>query len=191
MAPVLFLFLMFAFAETLEIEWKAAKIDVCTVRSIVGRKLALGEGKIRGHLSKEYMSRVLTAVEIFQCLYVDDEAFIFLSWASMTRGLALVHKHFGRLGLEMHIGRNNAPSKTECIFFPPPGFLTSLIPLELTHDDNSNTTNTLGNGDKALTDGELHEEQKSQSRREQEEKFYDTLEETQPINIVDGHVTFC
>jgi hypothetical protein len=31
MAPVLFLFLMSAFAETLEIEWKAAGINVCTV----------------------------------------------------------------------------------------------------------------------------------------------------------------
>jgi hypothetical protein len=47
---------MSAFAETLEIEWKAAGIDVCSVRSIVRRKLALGEGKIRGHLPKKYMS---------------------------------------------------------------------------------------------------------------------------------------
>ena len=45
MAPVLFLFLMSAFAETLEIEWKAAGIDVCTVHSIVGCRLALEEEK--------------------------------------------------------------------------------------------------------------------------------------------------
>ena len=31
MAPVLFLFLMSTFAETLEMEWKAAGIDICTV----------------------------------------------------------------------------------------------------------------------------------------------------------------
>ena len=31
MAPVLFLFLMSAFAETLKIEWKNAGISVCTV----------------------------------------------------------------------------------------------------------------------------------------------------------------
>jgi hypothetical protein len=130
-------------------------------------------------------------VEIFQCLYVNDGAFIFSSQASMAHRLALVHKHFGCLGLEMHISHDNAPSKTECIFFPPPGFLNSLIPLENTHDDNSDTPNMLGNGDEALTDGELHKEQKSQSRQEQEEKIYDTLEETQPINIADGHVTFC
>jgi hypothetical protein len=36
MAPVLFLFLMSAFAETLETEWKTAEIDVCTVQPITG-----------------------------------------------------------------------------------------------------------------------------------------------------------
>ena len=96
MALVLFLFLMLAFAETLEIEWKASGIEVCTVRSVVGRKLALGKGKIRRHLPKEFMSRALTAVDFFQCLHVDDRAFIFLSWANMTQGHALVHKYFGQ-----------------------------------------------------------------------------------------------
>jgi hypothetical protein len=161
MAPVLFLFLMSAFAETLKIEWKAAGIDVCAVCLVVGCKLALNKGKNRGHLSKEYMSRALTTVEIFHCLYVNDGAFIFLSWSNMTRGPALVHKHFGLLGLEMHIGRGEALSKTECIFFPPLGFLRSLIPLELAHDDNSDVANELENGDKTLTNGELHKEQKS------------------------------
>ena len=56
---------MLAFAETLEIEYKAAGIDVCTVRLVIGCKLALGKGKIRGHLPKEYLSQALTAVEIF------------------------------------------------------------------------------------------------------------------------------
>ena len=96
----------------------------------------------------------------------------------MTCRLAHVHKHFGELGLEMHIGRGEAPSKTECIFFPPPSFLHSLILLKLVHNKNSDTANALGNGDEALTDGELHKEQKVQSRQEQEEKIYDTLEET-------------
>ena len=108
MAPVLFLFLMSAFAETLEAEWKRARIGVCTVRSFVGSSLISGKGKLRGHLPKEYLSRDLTAVEIFQCLYVDDGAFIFNSRADMTRGLALLYRHFGRLGLEMHIGRGIA-----------------------------------------------------------------------------------
>jgi hypothetical protein len=38
MAPVLFLFLMSAFAETLETEWKNAGIGVCRVQSVIGEK---------------------------------------------------------------------------------------------------------------------------------------------------------
>jgi hypothetical protein len=79
MAPVLFLFLISAFAETLESEWKSAGIEVCTVRSVIGTQLANGEGKLQGHLPKDYLSRLLTAVEILQCLYVDNGAFIFTS----------------------------------------------------------------------------------------------------------------
>jgi hypothetical protein len=42
----------------------------------------------------------------------------------MTRGLALLYRHFGRLGLEMHIGcGETTPLKTECVFFPPPRLL--------------------------------------------------------------------
>ena len=34
----------------------------------------------------------------------------------------LVYHHFGRFGLEMHIGRGPSQSKAECVFFPPPQF---------------------------------------------------------------------
>ncbi len=56
MAPVLFLFLMSAFAETLAVEWKKAGIGVCTVRSFIGPSLTSGQGKLQGHLLKEYLS---------------------------------------------------------------------------------------------------------------------------------------
>ena len=46
MAPVLFLFLMSAFAETLKAEWKQAGIGVCTVCSFVGQSLTSGKGKL-------------------------------------------------------------------------------------------------------------------------------------------------
>jgi len=46
MAPVLFLILMSAFAETLEVAWKEAGIDVCTVRSVTGTRLTAGNRKI-------------------------------------------------------------------------------------------------------------------------------------------------
>ena len=74
---------------------------------------------------------------------------------------------------------------------PSPGFFHSHIPFVLVHNDNSEIENALGNGDEALTDGELHNKQKTQLRREQDESIYNTLEETQPIDVADRHVTFC
>ena len=191
MAPVLFLFLMSAFAETLEAEWKRANIDVCTVRAFVGSSITSGKGKLRGHLPKEYLSRDLTAVEILQCLYVDDGAFIFKSREDMKRGLTLLYHHFGRLGLEMHIGRGTAASKTECIFFPPPGFFDSCLPSlpAPSHADGTNTV--IDYTDDALTDEERQAEEKERSRQEREEELYDKLDETQPIQVDDGYVTFC
>ncbi len=38
MAPVLFLFLMSAFAETLKAAWREAGIEVCTVHSVIRTK---------------------------------------------------------------------------------------------------------------------------------------------------------
>jgi hypothetical protein len=120
MAPVLFLFLMSAFAETLKTEWKNDGIGVCTVQSVIGETLLAGKGKLRGHLPKDYLSQGLTAVKILQCLCVDDGAFKFASRTDSKKGLTLIHKHFKQLGLEMHIGQGEKPSKTECVFFPPP-----------------------------------------------------------------------
>ncbi len=104
MVPVLFLFLMSAFAETLELEWKNASIEVCKVKSVISLQLANGGGKLQGHLPKDYLSRSLAAVEIIQCLYIDDGAIIFTSQTNLTMGLDLIHKHFMHFGLEMHIG---------------------------------------------------------------------------------------
>jgi hypothetical protein len=44
MALVLFLFLMSAFAKTLEAEWKRAGIEVCTVQSFITQSLTSGKG---------------------------------------------------------------------------------------------------------------------------------------------------
>jgi hypothetical protein len=55
---------MSAFSKSLEAEWKSANINVCMVQSIVGEKLMNGEGKLRGHLPKDYMSCSLTTIEI-------------------------------------------------------------------------------------------------------------------------------
>ena len=118
MAPVLFLFLMSTAAETLELAWKLANIEVLTVAHTPANELDIG--CVRDHTPKMFTSRNITAYEIYQLLYVDNGVFPFPTCNALTKGLTLIHSHFARFSLEVHIGRNGDPSKTECIFFPPP-----------------------------------------------------------------------
>ena len=120
MAPVLFLFLMSAAAETLEPAWRQANIEVLTVAHTPDDEI--DTGCVRGHTPRMYTSRKLTAYEIYQLLYVDDGAFPFPTRDALIKGVSLVHSHLACFGLEVHTGRDGAPSKTECVFFPPPQF---------------------------------------------------------------------
>ena len=63
-------------------------------------------------------------------LYVDDGAFFFESRTDIEKVITLLSDHFAWFGLEIHIGTGKKTSKTECVFFPPPGFYNTLtIPL--------------------------------------------------------------
>jgi hypothetical protein len=86
----------------------------------------------------------------------------------------------------MHIGRGENPSKTECVFFPPSGFFASCM-LALDQD----ISDTIEYGDNTLTDNKRQDEPKMRARQDQEELIYNTLEETKPITVGDGFVSFC
>ena len=75
MAPVFFLFLMCAAAETLESAWKQANVQVLTV--VHSPYNAMEAGCVRGHTPRMYLSSRLTAYKIYQLLYVDNCAFPF------------------------------------------------------------------------------------------------------------------
>jgi hypothetical protein len=79
----------------------------------------------------------------------------------------------------------------ECIFLLPPGFLDSYMPALLGQDTGTEIDITLGYNDNALTNNERHDKQKAQLRRNRKEELYIALEETQPILVADGSVTFC
>ena len=106
MAPVLFLFLMSAFAETLEVAWKEAGIDVCTVRSGTGIRLTAGKGIYEDTHPRNILHATSPPWKSSSAytLYVDDGSFIFSSRDNLIQGIDLIHHHFARLGLEMHIG---------------------------------------------------------------------------------------
>ena len=109
---------MTAFAETLEIVWREQAIPILKVMTTSDNNMI--KGKICSHTPTMFTEKTLTAYEILQCLYVDDGAFPFGSREDLKRGMELIFHHFGRFGLEMHIGRGTLTSKTECVFFPPP-----------------------------------------------------------------------
>ncbi len=75
MAPVLFLFLMTAFAETLKIVWKQQGIPILNVMTTADDKL--NEGRICSHTPAMFLLKSLNAYEILQCLYVDNIGILF------------------------------------------------------------------------------------------------------------------
>ena len=93
------------------------------------------KGCLKGHKRKTFKGG--TIFEFFSVLYVDDGAFTFEDRAQMEKGVELIYSHFTKFGLEMHIGREGKTSKTECVFFPPPGFFSQIQILPDTYKEDS------------------------------------------------------
>ena len=118
MALVLILFMMMAFDETLEEKSTKSGLSMITLQQ--RSHLLQDTGMLTGHKVKTFSQGNLLI--LFCVLYVDDGAFPFENRLQLELGLSLIHNPFIKLGLEMHIDRGNKASKTECIFFPPPGY---------------------------------------------------------------------
>lgn len=97
MAPVLFLILVSAAAETLEVK-SYDRLRAWTHSLNV----------------RMYNSANLTPPMRFFNAHVDDGAFPFPDQATLIAGMILIHSHFA------HLGRDGEPSETECVFSPPP-----------------------------------------------------------------------
>ncbi|KAL7523370.1 hypothetical protein ACHAWF_001608 [Thalassiosira exigua] len=107
LSPLTFLFLMTAFAETLEEEWTAAGLPRTSLMRVTMDDLEdFEKGQFTGH-SRSSLSSEGTFNVTQQILYVDDGAFFFPCMENMAKakGLQIIHTTFARLGLEMHIGR--------------------------------------------------------------------------------------
>ena len=112
---------MMAFAQTLE--------DELTDLGLRNSQFACKDNSPRstGQLVS-YRPGTFTSEMIFDLLcmiYVDDSAFFFGSRTYTEKGITLLFDHFSWFGLEMHIGTEKNPSKTECIFFLTPGFFNT------------------------------------------------------------------
>ena len=119
MDQVLCLFIIMVFAETSEKEWIKAYLNMVNLRQ--HNHLPHDVGKLTGHNKKIFDQGTLIA--LFCIVYVDDGAFMFEECNQLTQVLTLIYHHFTGFSLEMHVGKGKKASKTECVFFPPPGFL--------------------------------------------------------------------
>jgi hypothetical protein len=111
MAPVLFLFLMQALAETLEKEWKNNNIAIPEFRHFPNSR--------KGRLLGQDWKAKGKAFELFYLLYVDDGAFSFTNLNDMIKASKIIRDTMSRLGLIMHIGKDGGKSKTEAMYYPP------------------------------------------------------------------------
>ena len=80
----------------------------------------------------------------------------------------------------MHIGRGVKPSKTECVFFPPPGFFKRKQILTATENGVIKAI-----VEKTRTVRESHDE-----KCQQEEIEYVDLLETRLVVVLEGFITF-
>mgnify|MGYP006196714589 FL=1 len=119
-------------------------------------------------------------------LYVDDGAFPFATREEMTRGATVIFDHFARFGLEMHLGYERdgkiQPSKTECVFFPPPQYF-----------DKMEATATLENGTETqaeMTIADKPSKESEKAKMSREDACYDRIDETQRVNVKDGFMTY-
>jgi hypothetical protein len=69
--------------------------------------------------------------------------------------------------------------------------MSSQLPLSIANStDGCDDNNALTYGNNALTDNDCHCENTVWQQRKKEEALYNVLEETKPIDIEDGCVTF-
>jgi hypothetical protein len=111
-SSVILLFLMSAFAETLEKEWASSNVSQAEFKNTTNMR----DGQLTGH-TKESMQRGINFI-IHQILYINDGAFFFQTREDAENGLEMIHRVFALFRLEMHIGRGEQLSKTEMMYVP-------------------------------------------------------------------------
>ena len=186
MAPVLFLFLMSAFADLMEVRFTNAGI----VRPEMVREsdTTFHKGQMLRHvISKCRKSGTKEFFIVDLTIYVDDTAIVFTSRDQLEKGVRLIQEIFKSLGMEMHIGKKTGEttfdeSKTECLYVPTAKELNQrAIGMGLSESDI------------LLLNAEEEEQSDTQRARrcKLEDMIYENSSETLPIEVKGGRITYC
>jgi hypothetical protein len=112
MSPILFLFVIQAFLETL-------KIDTQPIRFSYFPENKNGNHKTcKGRLLSQNPSAKGTSFDFQTSFFVDDSFFLFHDCQELQKAIAKLDSHFARFGLIMHLGNGNKKSKSRCMYFP-------------------------------------------------------------------------
>ena len=173
MSPVLFLFVMSAFSEALDVAWSDANIERVTFRKVNDDSL-ITNGQLISHSPKTLNKGV--CFEVKEVYFVDDGAFVCPDRESVEAAVPVINQALRLFDLQMHLGRTDdngveIPSKTECIFYPKPGFLDHKQIMETFDESQSNVL--------ALKPKKETEEAKVKRRT----AAYWTSEETKRIDV--------
>ena len=131
-------------------------------------------------------------------------AFPFNSRDQLELGCKVIYNHFACFGLEMHIGRTangkETASKTECVFFPRPsyfskkknapaltnepfdGSIVQSVPVAKSAPVEKHTPSFWERREASA--------ERAKKKAELEKTRYFSLDQTQPIAVKDGFVTF-
>ena len=139
--PVLFLFFMSAFAESLEKEWRQSNIKTAQFMRASQDYIMNGKGSLTGQAKTRdsiFPYGKGSIFNILQILYIDDGAFIFSNRDNMIKRAEIINRHFKKFGMEMHAGRDGKESKKEYLWIPIQPFLKTAVD-ELGFEDKNCT----------------------------------------------------
>ena len=109
--PVLFLVIMQAAMKLETLEWP----DDVSKPEFMTREY----GKTTGERTSRDV-RDASSFELWTSLFADDCVLLFQSRDELIRGSSHIFAHLRKFGLCMHVGRGDAPSENEAMYFPPP-----------------------------------------------------------------------
>ena len=121
MAPVLFLFIIMGFAETLEREW--TRSDLTPLKFRRHNNSPILNGCITSQKRRTFSEGTL--FDLLCMLYVDNGAFAFPYQKEIELVSAVICRQFAKFGLEMHVSSATKASKPRPSSFPPLGFSNS------------------------------------------------------------------
>jgi len=112
MSPVLFLFIMQAFLDTLH--FKTQNIQFSYFPKNKNGNLQTSKGRLLGQNTKAQGSPFI----FNSSLYIDDSFFCFQTRQELHQATIKLNAHFAHFGLTMHVGSNASKSKSGAMFFP-------------------------------------------------------------------------